>query len=194
MNPEDVEKGRGLFRILMLGNSLTSANGLPELLAGRLSCEVTALTRGGARLAEFANPATRMGAALATALAEDGWSHVVLQEMSNGCVTHRASYHRALAALVGAVREAGAVPVVFATWPAEDGSMRLARLGYESADEMRADMLAAFTAEAKATSCFLADACTGFLPSMYAPDGMHPNADGSRFAADVLAGVLSARG
>ena len=40
------------MRILMLGNSFTAANGLPRRLARLTGAEVTAHTRGGARLAE----------------------------------------------------------------------------------------------------------------------------------------------
>lgn len=41
--------------ILMVGNSLTSANNMPQTLASILGAEVVAITRGGARLAEFSN-------------------------------------------------------------------------------------------------------------------------------------------
>ena len=50
------------MRILMLGNSLTSANDLPGLVGQACGCEVVAHTRGGAHLAEQLNPKTRLGA------------------------------------------------------------------------------------------------------------------------------------
>lgn len=50
------------MRILMLGNSFTSANNLPQLIAKRTGAEVVAHTRGGARLREHLNPNTKMGA------------------------------------------------------------------------------------------------------------------------------------
>ena len=40
------------MRILMLGNSFTSHNDMPDMLAELTGAEVTAHTRGGARLAE----------------------------------------------------------------------------------------------------------------------------------------------
>ena len=46
----------------MLGNSFTSANNLPQLIAKRTGAEVVAHTRGGARLKEHLNPNTKMGA------------------------------------------------------------------------------------------------------------------------------------
>ena len=48
------------MRILMLGNSFTSANNLPQLIAKRTGAEVVVHTRGGARLKEHLNPNTKM--------------------------------------------------------------------------------------------------------------------------------------
>ena len=72
------------MRILMLGNSFTSANNLPQLIAKRTGAEVVAHTRGGARLKEHLNPNTKMGAKTLAALKEEPWDFVILQEMSNG--------------------------------------------------------------------------------------------------------------
>lgn len=54
--------------ILMVGNSLTSANNIPQTLASILDTEVIAITRGGARLAEFSNEKTRTGQRVREAL------------------------------------------------------------------------------------------------------------------------------
>ncbi len=45
------------MRILMLGNSLTFANDMPQMLAARTGAEVVHHTRGWARLSEQLNPA-----------------------------------------------------------------------------------------------------------------------------------------
>lgn len=50
------------MRILMLGNSLTSAQDMPDILAELTGAEVVCHTRGGARLSEHLNPNTRLGA------------------------------------------------------------------------------------------------------------------------------------
>lgn len=47
------------MRVLMLGNSFTFANNMPETLANLIDAEVVQHTRGGARLAEQLNPDTR---------------------------------------------------------------------------------------------------------------------------------------
>ena len=49
------------MRILMLGNSFTFANHMPDILARLTGAEVVHHTRGGARLAEQLNEKTRMG-------------------------------------------------------------------------------------------------------------------------------------
>ena len=59
------------MRILMLGNSFTFFNDMPDMLAELTGAEVVAQTRGGARLSEQLNPNTRMGAAPQAALREE---------------------------------------------------------------------------------------------------------------------------
>lgn len=75
------------MRILMLGNSLTFANDMPHMLAALTGAEVVHHTRGGARLSEQLNPATRLGAQTQAALAGEHWDYVVLQEMSHGPIS-----------------------------------------------------------------------------------------------------------
>ena len=70
------------MRILMLGNSLTAANDMPQTLAALTGAAVVSHTRGGARLAEHLNPATRLGARTQAALAAERWDFVVLQARS----------------------------------------------------------------------------------------------------------------
>ena len=82
------------FCILMLGNSFTRANGLPELLAEELSCEVEVHARGGARLAEQLNPKTKLGSQTLASLEAGGYAFVVLQEMSTAAVASPASFER----------------------------------------------------------------------------------------------------
>ena len=76
----------GFVRILMLGNSFTTANDLPLLLGERLEAEVVVHARGGARLSEHLNPATRLGALTQEAFSSGGIDFVVMQEMSNAPV------------------------------------------------------------------------------------------------------------
>ena len=75
------------MRILMLGNSFTFTNNMPQMLAELTGAEVVHHTRGGARLSEQLNPNTRLGSQTQAALQNEKWDYVVLQEMSHGPIT-----------------------------------------------------------------------------------------------------------
>ena len=75
------------MRILMLGNSFTTANHMPDMLDELTGVEIVQHTRGGARLAEQLNPKTKMGKRTQEALQNEKWDFVILQEMSNGPVS-----------------------------------------------------------------------------------------------------------
>ena len=90
------------MRILMLGNSFTSSNNLPGLLAQLTGAQVVAHTRGGARLSEQLNPHTKLGAKNRAALAGEPWKLCVLQEMSHGPVTSPKSFFASVEGLLWA--------------------------------------------------------------------------------------------
>lgn len=96
------------MRILMLGNSLTSAQDMPDILAELTGAEVVCHTRGGARLSEHLNPNTRLGARTQAALAKEQWDYVVLQEMSHGPITAPGSFFASVERLCRQIRENGA--------------------------------------------------------------------------------------
>ena len=87
------------LRILMLGNSFIFVNDLPSVLAELTDAEVVHHTRGGARLAEQLNPATKMGGLTQAALQNEKWDYVILQEMSNGPITSKESFLKNASAL-----------------------------------------------------------------------------------------------
>ena len=66
------------MRILMLGNSFTFVNNMPDKLAQLTGAEVIHHTRGGARLAEQLNPETKMGGLTHAALQNEKWDYVIL--------------------------------------------------------------------------------------------------------------------
>ena len=181
-------------RVLMLGNSLTTSHGLPDLLAAAIDGEVAVHARGGARLSEHLNPKTRLGAMTQAAFASGGWTHVVLQERSDGPVRYRAAYLRAVAALCEQAREVGAVPVVYATWAYAPACPKLQGLGLDHAG-MHAELQSAFAEAASMGAAVLADAGTAFFESgedggLYAADGVHPSTTGAICAAEVLARTI----
>lgn len=194
------------MKILMLGNSLTTANHMPEMLAQKLDAEVTVHARGGARLAEQLNPDTKMGARTARVLRERNFDYVILQEMSHGPATATERYLDSVRKLARLVREAGAVPVLYATWAFRPGCGKLESIGMD-AEEMHRQMQEAFRAAASGNQLSAAASESqlllanvgeafrerGFADELYAPDGLHPSEEGSRLAAEVIAEVISNR-
>ena len=184
-------------RVLMLGNSLTTANGLGDLLADAVGGEVAVHARGGARLSEHLNPKTKLGARTQAALASGGWTHVVLQERSDGPVRFRAAYLRAVRALCEQVRTAGATPVVYATWAYAPNCPKLQGLGLNHG-EMHEALQSAFMEAAAEGAAMLANVGAAFFePSgkemRYAADGVHPTAAGTVLAVEALAECIGGR-
>lgn len=182
------------MRILMLGNSYIFTNDMPAMLAERTGAEVVHHTRGGARLAEQLNPKTAMGAKTLAALESERWDYVVLQEMSNAPVTSREKFLSNVAALCKKVRDAGAEPVLYATWAYRNGGKQLASFGMDY-DAMYEQLTDAYQEAAKQNRALLAEVGKAFYEQskttdLYAADGSHPNEAGSRLAADVIAQTI----
>ena len=182
------------MRILMLGNSFTAANDLPQRLAQLTGAEVMAHTRGGARLAEQLNSQTKLGAKTLAALEGEPWDFVVLQEMSHGPVTSPQSFFASVGRLCEWIRAKGAVPVLFATWPYEKGGSKLAAKGWDYEDMARR-LAQAYRQAAEESHTLLAEVGQRFYElspthHLYAADGVHPNEDGTQLAAEVLAETI----
>lgn len=182
------------MRILMLGNSLTSAQDMPDILAELTGAEVVCHTRGGARLSEHLNPNTRLGARTQAALAKEQWDYVVLQEMSHGPITAPGSFFASVERLCRQIRENGAIPVLYATWAYQkggagcrprDGTMA----GWPGTCPRRTGRAA------EENRALLADVGRRFyqLPGtqdLYAADGVHPSGQGARIAAETIAAAI----
>ena len=186
------------MRILMLGNSLTTANGLPAMLGNLLEADVQVHARGGARLAEHLNAATKLGAKTAAALADEQWDYVVLQEMSNGPMRYPERFRSVIEELCSRARACGAQPILYATWAYAPDCPKLEKLGV-SHDEMHAALHEAFALAADSAQARIADAGTAFFEhvdkaGLYAPDGVHPSAAGTQLAAECLAGAARGEG
>ena len=126
--------------ILMVGNSLTAANAMPSMLASLLDAQVVAITRGGARLAEFSNPLTKTGSRVLQALESDGtqeeygcFDYVIAQDMSHLPATNPSAHERAVAKMCELARDHNAAPVLYGTWGYREGSAKLKKLGMSAA-------------------------------------------------------------
>ncbi len=184
------------MRILMLGNSFTFANNMPAMLAELTGAEVVHHTRGGARLAEQLNSKTKTGARTRAALEEEFWDYVILQEMSTGPITSRNSFLKNVGRLFSWIREEGATPLLFATWPYQKGSPAFADMDI-SYEEMASMLYEAYYEASDQNNVLIADVGKRFCEladtqNLYADDGKHPNEDGSRIAAETIAAVIKA--
>lgn len=182
------------MRILMLGNSFTFANHMPDTLAKLTGAEVVHHTRGGARLAEQLNVKTKMGKLTQSALRNEKWDYIVLQEMSNGPITSKKKFLQNVELLCQQISVCGAVPILYATWAYERGSKQLESLGMEY-DEMYQKMYTSYHEAAELTGALIADVGQRFYEiadqkKIYASDGCHPNEMGSMIAAETIAGVI----
>ena len=182
------------MRILMLGNSLTSVNHMPQMLAELTGGEVVHHTRGGALLSEHLNPKTRLGARTQAALRDEHWDYVVLQEMSHGPVTSPKSFCSSTERLCRQIRENGAVPLLYATWAYQKGGEKLAVKGWDYGGMARR-LSQAYHRAAEENRALIADVGRRFFElsdgqNLYADDGVHPNELGSRIAAEEIAAII----
>lgn len=182
------------MRILMLGNSYTFKNNMPETLAQLLDAGIVQHTRGGAGLAEQLNPATALGGLTLEALTTEKWDYVILQEKSNGPVKYKKAFLRNVKNLCEAIRENGAVPVLFETWAYKAGSEAVDKTGL-SYDEMYFSIKDAYSEAAESNNALIAKVGEAFYEKsaeceLYAEDCSHPNKEGSFIAASIIADTI----
>ena len=184
------------MRILMLGNSFTFTNHMPQMLADLTGAKVVHHTRGGARLSEQLNPNTRLGSQTQAVLQKEKWDYVVLQEMSHGPITASKSFFSSVEQLCRRIRANGAVPILFATWAYQRGGAKLTDKGWDY-DEMAQKLSEAYHRAARENNALIADVGQQFYElsntqALYAADGVHPSEAGSRVAAETIAVVIQA--
>ena len=182
------------MRILMLGNSFTFTNDMPKMLAGLTGAEVVQHTRGGAHLAEHLDPDADLGSRTQAALANERWDYVIIQELSHGPITAPERFFSSVKQLCRQAKGNGAVPVLYATWPYQQGGAKLAGLGLDYED-MAHRLFDAYHQAARENGALVADVGQRFYElsetqNLYVEDGFHPNESGSRIAAELLASVI----
>ena len=184
------DKGTGLD-ILFLGNSYTYYQDLPKVLV---------------HLAASANPPLEIraqfeappGATLSghsqnkktlDLIDEHNWDKVVLQEQSRRPLTDPEKMYSAARILDRRIKDTGSQTVFFMTWArANNPAMRagLAKAYAHIADELEATLVPVGKVWDQALK-------TPNCPSLYQPDGSHPNAQGTYLAACTFYAVLTGR-
>jgi hypothetical protein len=177
-------------RVLFIGNSLTASNNLPamiELLAretGGAPISTRTIAEGGFSLEDHWN----RGAAQ-RAIAEGGWSVVVLQQGPSALPESQANLREYAQRFDAAIRRAGSRPALYMVWPE---SQRAAVFD---------DVVRSYTRAAEAVDGLLYPVGEAWraawrrdsrLP-LYGPDGFHPSATGTYLAALVMYQQISGR-
>ena len=108
------------LRVLFIGNSLTAANGLPEIVEslskarGDVTVEATAITASNFSLEDHWN----QGSARAT-VAKGNWSFVVLQQGPSALPESRVLLREYARRFAGEARKTGARTALYMVWPAK---------------------------------------------------------------------------
>ena len=84
--------------------------------------------------------------------------------------------------------------MLYATWAYQDGGKQLASFGMPY-EEMYRALTDSYREAAERNRALIAEVGTAFYEqsrtvNLYAPDGSHPNAEGSRLAAQVIAQTI----
>jgi hypothetical protein len=171
-------------RILFIGNSYTSRNQLPRLLAELAAAaeharriEFDLIVAGGASLKRHWNAGIAQ-----ESLARLSWNYVVLQEQSTLPLKNPARYHENVRLFAPEIARRGAKTVLYLTWSrqqAPDTQDRITR----AVEEIAAEVKALVTPVGPAWHAVMARHSN--IP-LYTDDGSHPTAAGSYLAACVF--------
>lgn len=175
-------------RILFIGNSYTSRNQLPRLLADLAAAaehprrvEFELIFAGGASLKRHWNAGIAQDR-----LARSSWNYVVLQEQSTLPVKNPLRYHDNVRLFAAEIARHGAKPVLYLTWArqqAPDTQDRITR----AVEEIGAEINALVVPVGSAWRSIIAEHSD---IALYTDDGSHPTAAGSYLAACVFLASL----
>lgn len=177
------------MKILFLGNSLTYYNDLPKMLTeisgGALCCD--SVTRGGAYLSEYSEPASEVRTKLDALLASGKkFDYVVLQEQSSLPATNPDAMLDSVKVITGIIPESRFVLYQTASYSHE--CERLTKLGM-TVDEMTERLAAGYRKVGEAIGATVVPVGTAFLEAirrgirLHLEDASHPNPTGTYLAA-----------
>ncbi len=183
------------LRVLFVGNSYTSGNGLPTVFAelaaaGGHPVEVGMTARGSWRLADHLESES-----FATALHSNSWDVVVLQEQSvipSLADLREEEMYPAAFRLSERITGRNAAVLLFMTWSRKDGSA-VEEVGFSSFTEMQAAIEDGYLGLARLIDAPVAPVGRAWANvriasplNLYAADGSHPNRAGTYLAAAVF--------
>ena len=183
--------------VLFVGNSYTYYNEMPQTAFTELAkeagfdVEVTAVTRGGYYLSQFADPENEEGKRLRETVRGKSYDFAVLQEQSKNPIKDEARFLAGVAGVKALINAENFI--LYATWGRNDGSKDLAELGL-TREEMTEQLSIAYNKAAKQFGAKVAEVGKAFLAyaenndkdDLYNPDMSHPSALGSKIAAKVI--------
>ncbi len=182
------------MKILMIGNSFTYYHKMPRILERLTGAQVVARAEGNAFLNDHLDADSPVGTATLRLLKEEKWDFVVIQEYSNGPIFRRDAFFKSVRELCILAREAGAVPVLYATWAYREGSEKLA--GMNMSYKKMADALSeAYHSAAEENGALIADVGSAFsavreFVDLYQSDDYHPSGAGAVLAAETIARTI----
>jgi peptidoglycan/xylan/chitin deacetylase (PgdA/CDA1 family) len=180
------------FRILFIGNSLTSTNDLPEMVQSVAAAsgleaadfEVASVTRDGFSLRDHWD----LGEAR-RAIGRGGWTHVVLQQGPSSLPASQEELIQYTKRFADDLRAVGAKVVLYGVWPPRDrgGAQHAVTDGYRRAAET---VDGAFVPAGEGWS--VAWTTDPTLP-LAGADGFHPSLAGTYLAAVMIFEKVSGR-
>ncbi len=188
------------YSVLFIGNSYTFYSDMPTIYFANMakSCgyqvKVTAITKGAHTLEKFADPSDSYGKMVDTALSvPDTYDFVILQEQSaRPASTNVPAFYDAVRNLAERIRQAGAQPILYATWGRQEGNSKLEELGLTH-DTMTWKLANAYQAIGDELQIPVMHAGLAFHDvtansdiNLYSADGSHPSATGSYLVAMTL--------
>ena len=188
------------YSVLFIGNSYTYFNDMPNAIFEKMAkgagydVEVTAITEGGYKLSQWADPSDKHGALACEALSgKKRYDFVVLQEQSVLPASENVQlFYSAVRTLCSKIRAIGATPVLYSTWGRKTGSPTLDEHGWTN--EIMTNKLArAYQAIGDELNIAVAHAGLAFFDvytntniELYDADMTHPSYAGSYLAAATL--------
>ena len=187
--------------ILFIGNSYTYYNDMRTSLfkniaeSAGINVDVSAITKGGYRLSQHANPEDEYGKKVEEALTGDKkYDYVILQEQSLlPAYDNPPAFYDAVRNLSNRIKKNGATPILYSTWGRKSGHTALESNGWTN-ESMTWRLAASYQAIGDELDITVAHAGLAFYDvytnntdiELYNSDLTHPSCAGSFLAAATL--------